>query len=128
MLESLEMIKAFRGGDESVCRTHPWLFMLVSAEERIVNLERISSIGELAHANPVLDYVERTLTILDSLPLSYWIKELLEEVLAWAETAKGGTVRYGSGSIGPNPASICSSTISDRPSCTNGMSWSAGGA
>lgn len=93
MQESLEMIKAFRGGDESVCRTHPWLFMLVSAEERIVNLERISSIGELAHANPVLDYVERTLTILDSLPLSYWIKELLEEVLAWAETAKGGTVR-----------------------------------
>jgi len=93
MLKALEMIKAFRGGDESVCRAHPWLLMLVSAEERIVNLERISSIGELAHANPVLDYVERTLTILDSLPLSYWIKELLEEVLAWAETAKGGTVR-----------------------------------
>ena len=66
---------------------------LVSTEERIVNLERIASIGQLAHANPVLDYVERTLKILDSAPVSYWIKELLEEVLVWAETAKGGTMR-----------------------------------
>lgn len=93
MLQALNIITAFRQGDESAAGTHPWLMKLVSAEERIVNLERITSIGQLAHANPVLDYVERTLKILDSLPVSYWIKELLEEVLVWAETAKGGTMR-----------------------------------
>ncbi|MGG3283094.1 class I SAM-dependent methyltransferase [Paenibacillus solani] len=93
MLNALDTITAFRRGDETVVQTYPWLTKLVSAEERIVNLERISSIGQLADANPVLDYVERTLKILDSLPISYWIKELLEEVLVWAETAKGGTVR-----------------------------------
>lgn len=93
MLQALNIITAFRQGDESAAGTHPWLMKLISAEERIVNLERITSIGQLAHANPVLDYVERTLKILDSLPVSYWIKELLEEVLVWAETAKGGTMR-----------------------------------
>ncbi|AYB45913.1 class I SAM-dependent methyltransferase [Paenibacillus lautus] len=93
MLQALNIITAFRQGDESAAGTHPWLMKLISAEERIVNLERITSIGQLAHANPVLDYVERTLKILDSLHVSYWIKELLEEVLVWAETAKGGTMR-----------------------------------
>ncbi|MFG1734948.1 class I SAM-dependent methyltransferase [Paenibacillus sp. 843] len=93
MLHALDIITAFRQGDEAAAKGHPWLMKLVSAEERIVNLERITSIGQLAHANPVLDYVERTLKILDSLPVSYWIKELLEEVLVWAETAKGGTMR-----------------------------------
>lgn len=93
MLQALNIITAFRQGDESAAGTHPWLMKLISAEERIVNLERITFIGQLAHANPVLDYVERTLKILDSLPVSYWIKELLEEVLVWAETAKGGTMR-----------------------------------
>lgn len=93
MLHALDIITAFRQGDEAAAKRHPWLMKLVSAEERIVNLERITSIGQLAHANPVLDYVERTLKILDSLPVSYWIKELLEEVLVWAETAKGGTMR-----------------------------------
>ncbi|MGG3310371.1 class I SAM-dependent methyltransferase [Paenibacillus lautus] len=93
MLHALDIITAFRQGDEAAAKRHPWLMKLVSAEERIVNLERITSIGQLAHANPVLDYVERTLKILDSLPASYWIKELLEEVLVWAETAKGGTMR-----------------------------------
>lgn len=93
MLQALNIITAFRQGDESAAGTHPWLLKLISAEERIVNLERITSIGQLTHANPVLDYVERTLKILDSLPVSYWIKELLEDVLVWAETAKGGTMR-----------------------------------
>lgn len=93
MLHALDIITAFRQGDEAAAKRYPWLMKLVSAEERIVNLERITSIGQLANANPVLDYVERTLKILDSLLVSYWIKELLEEVLVWAETAKGGTMR-----------------------------------
>ncbi|GAB6929245.1 class I SAM-dependent methyltransferase [Paenibacillus sp. JCM 10914] len=93
MLRSLEKISAFRQGDEEAVRSCPWLKMLASAEERIINLERITSFRELADANPVLDYVERSLLMLDSLQVSYWIKELLEDVLAWSETAKGGTRR-----------------------------------
>ncbi|MHA7964129.1 class I SAM-dependent methyltransferase [Paenibacillus sp. CAU 1782] len=95
MLESLEAIQRYRinglsSGDEA---NYPWLRYLISAEERIVNVERIQSLRELAEGNHVLDYVERTLALLNQLPLSFWIKELLEEVLIWCETSKGGTLR-----------------------------------
>ncbi|KAF6582577.1 class I SAM-dependent methyltransferase [Paenibacillus sp. EKM211P] len=93
MLQSLKAIANYRKESDLAWDTPTWLKLLVSAEERIVNLERIRSIGELKDANPVLDYVERTLLILDGLPLSFWVKELLEDVLVWSETAKGGTVR-----------------------------------
>ncbi|MDD9266128.1 class I SAM-dependent methyltransferase [Paenibacillus sp. GCM10023248] len=93
MLRSLELIHKYRTGDAGAASGHPWLTYLISAEERIVNLERIQSIRELAQANPVLDYVERTLRILDGLALSFWKKEVLEEVLIWSEVAKGGTLR-----------------------------------
>ncbi|OAB45965.1 class I SAM-dependent methyltransferase [Paenibacillus glacialis] len=93
MLKSLTIIKAFRQGDRSVLQQNTWLEMITSAEERIVNLERVTSIKEMAEVNPVLDYVERTLEILDKLSLSFWVKEILEEVLIWSEVAKGGTVK-----------------------------------
>ncbi|GKS13012.1 hypothetical protein YDYSY3_40120 [Paenibacillus chitinolyticus] len=93
MLTSLKAIEAYRQGTEPPVPAYTWLRFLVSAEERIVNLERIRSIHELADANPVLDYVERTLRILDGLKISFWVKEILETVLVWSETAKGGTVR-----------------------------------
>ncbi|MCY9588892.1 methyltransferase domain-containing protein [Paenibacillus chitinolyticus] len=93
MLTSLKAIEEYRRGAEPPVPAYTWLRFLVSAEERIVNLERIRSIHELADANPVLDYVERTLRILDGLKLSFWVKEILETVLVWSETAKGGTVR-----------------------------------
>ncbi|MCD1261497.1 class I SAM-dependent methyltransferase [Paenibacillus athensensis] len=95
MLQALQAIEAYRSGADGTAGTErpAWLELLVSAEERIVNLERIRSMRELALANPVLDYVERTLRVLDGLDLSFWIRELIEEALAWSETAKGGTVR-----------------------------------
>lgn len=93
MLQSLQAIANYRKESDLAWDTPTWLKLLVSAEERIVNQERIRSIGELKDSNPLLDYVERTLLILDVLPLSYWIKELLEDVLVWSETAKGGTGR-----------------------------------
>ncbi|WP_438347239.1 class I SAM-dependent methyltransferase [Paenibacillus sp. FA6] len=93
MLKSLTTIAAFRQGDYSVLQQNVWLEMIASAEEKIVNLDRIRSIGELLEANPVLDYVEETLEILESLSLSFWVKEILEEVLIWSEVAKGGTLK-----------------------------------
>ncbi|MBP1992139.1 class I SAM-dependent methyltransferase [Paenibacillus eucommiae] len=93
MLHSLTAIAGYRQGDASMLTDQIWLKYIVSAEERIVNYERIQSVQELAHANPVLDYVERTLLLLDRMPLTFWMKEVLEEVLVWSETAKGGTFR-----------------------------------
>ena len=93
MLESLEFIKWYREGKKDHLEDHPWLKYIVLAEEQIVNLERVESLHELNDSNPVLDYVERSLQLLERLPLSFWIKELVEETLIWSETTKGGTSR-----------------------------------
>ncbi|WP_270170677.1 class I SAM-dependent methyltransferase [Paenibacillus sp. SYP-B4298] len=92
-LKSLQAIYAYRGGNQDMPREQLWLHYLASAEERIVNYERISSLQELADANPVLDYVQRSLELLQPLRLSFWMKDILEEVLIWSETAKGGSVK-----------------------------------
>ncbi|WP_342564376.1 class I SAM-dependent methyltransferase [Paenibacillus sp. FSL R7-0345] len=93
MLKSLQAIEAYREGRLQPSAGPAWLNLIVSAEMPIVNLERVESLQELDQRNPVLDYVERSLSLLDSLQLSYWIKELAEETLIWSETAKGGTPR-----------------------------------
>ncbi|WP_433945623.1 class I SAM-dependent methyltransferase [Paenibacillus sp. SN-8-1] len=93
MLASLSAIADYREGHESVTSHNEWLSYIVTAEQTIFNLERIHSFHELEDVNPVLDYVERTLLILDKLPLSFWIKEIIEEVLIWSEVSKGGTLR-----------------------------------
>ncbi|WNS41379.1 class I SAM-dependent methyltransferase [Paenibacillus sp. MMS20-IR301] len=93
MLKSLQAIEAYREGGQLHLGGCQWLQYIVQAEQAVVNLERVGSLRELEQQNPVLDYVERSLVILDRLPLSYWIKELVEETLVWSETAKGGTLR-----------------------------------
>jgi SAM-dependent methyltransferase len=93
MLKSINAITAYRQGDLSVLQQNVWLEMITSAEEQIVNLDRITSLEELHEASPVLDYIQKTLEILDSLSLSFWVKEILEEVLIWSEVAKGGTLK-----------------------------------
>lgn len=96
MLKTLEAIEAYRRSpyaEEALSAAPPWLRLLASAEETVVNLERIASFSELTQSNPALDYVERSLRLLDELPVSYWIKELVEEALVWCETAKGGSRR-----------------------------------
>lgn len=93
MLSSQEAIRACKEGQTDIVNSFRWLDYIVSAEERIVNLEHVKSLKELAQSNPVLDYVERSLHRLDSLKLSFWIREVLEEVLSWSEAAKGGTLR-----------------------------------
>jgi SAM-dependent methyltransferase len=93
MLKSLEAITLYREGIQDHLEDNLWLKLIVQAEEQIVNLERVESLEELDRRNPVLDYVERSLLILDQLPRSIWIKELVEETLIWSETAKGGTLK-----------------------------------
>lgn len=93
MLKSLQAIETYREEGRLPVEGCLWLEYIVQAEQTIVNLERVESLGELEQQSPVLDYVERSLRVLDSLPLSYWIRELAEETLIWSETAKGGTIR-----------------------------------
>jgi len=96
MLKSLKDIEAYRRSadpDEALSAAPLWLRLLAAAEQPVVNLERFNSLKELAQSNPVLDYVERSLRLLDALPVSFWIKELAEETLSWCETAKGGSYR-----------------------------------
>ncbi|MDO3408472.1 class I SAM-dependent methyltransferase [Saccharibacillus sp. CPCC 101409] len=99
MSGALEAIRDYKAeeraadGSEAVKKAAlpEWLRILDSAEEYVVNYERIGSLGELKRSNPVLGYVERSLEILEGLKLSFWMRELLETVLVWSETAKGGT-------------------------------------
>lgn len=94
MPSALEQIRSYMEKEEEGARRTDlpaWLNILASAEEYIVNYERIGSIGELEQLNPVLAYVERSLELLQGERMSFWMKELLEEVLAWSETAKGGS-------------------------------------
>ncbi|MFE4713162.1 class I SAM-dependent methyltransferase [Paenibacillus sp. NPDC056722] len=93
MLKSLEAIELYRQGKLDSLKDIVWLKYIAEAEEQIVNLERVDSLQELRNHNPVLQYVERSLKVLDGLAVSYWIKDLVEETLVWSETAKGGTLR-----------------------------------
>ncbi|MCG7382350.1 class I SAM-dependent methyltransferase [Paenibacillus sp. ACRRY] len=93
MLHSLEAIHSYRTGNIPEDKQQLWLQLLAAAEQPHINLERIHSMAELEGTNPVLDYVERTLHILDQLNVSFWVREVVEEVLVWSETAKAGSLQ-----------------------------------
>lgn len=76
MLKSLEAITLYREGIQDHLEDNLWLKLIVQAEEQIVNLERVESLEELDRRNPVLDYVERSLQLLDQLPVRFGSKSL----------------------------------------------------
>ncbi|WP_226675963.1 class I SAM-dependent methyltransferase [Rossellomorea aquimaris] len=89
MLSSLRAIEELKSGNTLILREHTWLKYLSLTKEKNVNLEQVESLEQMAK-NPVLDYVERTLHVLDGLTLPDDQKEWVEEVLMWSETAKCG--------------------------------------
>ncbi|MCR8851128.1 class I SAM-dependent methyltransferase [Rossellomorea sp. SC111] len=89
MLSSLHAIAELKSGNTLILREHKWLKYLSLTKEKNVNLEQVESLEQMA-PNPVLEYVERTLQVLDGLSLHQEEKELVEEVLMWSETAKCG--------------------------------------
>jgi len=89
MLKSLQAIAKLKNQDCSILKREKWLKYLALAAEIHVNLERIQSLDELGN-NCILNYVERSLCVLDRLVMPKWEKSILEEVLQWAEVAKGG--------------------------------------
>ncbi|AZB41332.1 class I SAM-dependent methyltransferase [Bacillus sp. FJAT-42376] len=89
MLASLRAIHQLKSGNTLLLREHKWLKFLSLTKEKNVNLEQVESLERMAE-NPVLEYVEKTLHVLDGLNLSPDQKETAEQVLIWSETAKCG--------------------------------------
>ena len=102
-MSALSKIKEVKNGNKKILKGHPWLIYLYLTKRKNINLERVSSLKELEHTNPVLDYVERTLEILESvevcedsdknssrLRISDKEKSIIEEVLIWSEVSKCG--------------------------------------
>ena len=72
-------------------KSNPWLMYLLSADRPYVNPERLERMEDLK-GNPVLDYVVRTLDILDGeCTLDDAGYELVRTVLCWSEAAKAGS-------------------------------------
>lgn len=88
-MKSLELINRIKAGDKNVLKKEKWLMYLYLTNEKKVNLERIESISEISE-NSVLNYVEKTLQILDSIDCNDNIKGFVEEVLKWSEVSKCG--------------------------------------
>lgn len=89
MLESLKAINELKIGNKTVLRTHKWLQYIYLTKEQHINLEQVDSLKKIPK-NPVFPYVERTLHLLNEMPLQTREKEIIEEVLVWSEVAKGG--------------------------------------
>lgn len=89
MLNSLSKIKNYRA-TKSIQSEDTWLSYLVNTKEATVNFEHLDSLENI-NPNYVLDYVERTLDLLDELgsikPINL---QLIEETLKWSEVAKCG--------------------------------------
>jgi len=89
MVKALKMIDLYKNGNKKILKPEIWLRYLAISEEPHINMERINSMDELKE-NPVLNYVEKTLRILDTIDIPQHDKSLIEEVLKWSEVAKGG--------------------------------------
>lgn len=69
----------------------PWLKYILYTRENQVNIERVTKISEINSKNHVLEYVERTLLILDThTDISDEAKDYVRTTLQWAEVAKCG--------------------------------------
>lgn len=91
MVKALRDIHKYKKGQLSILGEEKWLQYLTTAGKQQVNMERINSLEELEN-NVVLNYVERTLELLNELEIPLFYKQTIEEVLKWSEVAKGGTV------------------------------------
>lgn len=85
----LKEIEAVKRGNTHILKEHKWLMFLSITHEKHINLERVNSTAELTH-NYVLNYVEKTLKILQQCGYPNKIKEIIAQVLIWSEVAKTG--------------------------------------
>ncbi len=89
MMNALHAIHRYESGDLQVLKSQRWLMHLALTREHSVNLERIQSLEDRKH-NYTLQYVKRSLDILEGLPGEHAHKAFVEQALQWAEAAKAG--------------------------------------
>lgn len=88
-MKALDAIRQLESGDMQVLKFERWLLHLALTNERNVNIERLASLSDRKR-NYTMDYVKRSLEILDSLTGGDADKRIVEEALKWAEVAKAG--------------------------------------
>ncbi len=69
-----------------------WLRYLTDTDNIYVNAERVTSINSIS-GRELIEYVMRTLDILDDMELDAHSKFIINEVLNWSEVAKGGLAK-----------------------------------
>ena len=89
MLSSLSAIYELKKGNLNILKNERWLMYLYLTQEANFSYERIDSISKIK-TNSVLNYVQRTLEILDGMDMENDSKCIIEEVLKWSEVAKCG--------------------------------------
>lgn len=88
-LDFLQEIKAYRAGDKQILGKHKWLMYLALTQEKHINLERVTAKKDVS-SNYVLEYVEKTLNLLQSSEYPLETKKIVATVLQWSEVAKTG--------------------------------------
>lgn len=89
MTEYQLAIEAFKNGNMSILKQHRWLMFLGITKEEHVNLEHLRSKKDLS-SSLVLEYVRRTLQLLEDTTVAEDIKDLVATVLIWSEVSKTG--------------------------------------
>lgn len=86
----LEVIKRLKGGDIKLLKEYKWLkYLWLNENNKNINIENFKRIKDVDNTS-VLNYVERTLEILEDEKVDCFEKKILEEVLVWCEVSKCG--------------------------------------
>ena len=87
----LEIIKRVKNGEINLLKKYEWLkYLWLNENKKNINIENFKKVEEL-NENSVLNYVERTLEILENEELNFNERRILQEVLVWCEVAKCGS-------------------------------------
>ncbi len=93
MIKSLKLINSIEKSKD-IPANEKWLKYLFCTTQKNVNLNNVDDISHISRRT-TLNYVKRTLEILDSESSNYDSKDvkIVEEVLEWCEVAKTGSYK-----------------------------------
>lgn len=89
MIKSLQIIKNIKSNKDVDCK-HKWLLYLYVTKEQNYNLNHVKSLSEITNKS-VLNYVTKSLEILNEEKISKKNLFYVEEALKWMDVAKCGT-------------------------------------
>lgn len=90
----LEIIQRLKGGEIKLLKENLWLkYLWLNDNTNNINIENFKRVKDMSNTS-VLNYVEKTLEILDKEILDDFDREILEEVLVWSEVSKCGNYYF----------------------------------